>query len=130
MMNTLWNRARERRNGDQGFTLVELLVVIVIIGILVAIAIPVFLNQREKGWASAAQSDLRNSAPVAETWFADHGTYTGLLTTGMVKTPDVTLTIGRANDAGYCINAVHAKIATGKWKLDSVTGTVTTGVCA
>lgn len=129
MMNTLWNRARDRRNGDQGFTLVELLVVIVIIGILVAIAIPVFLSQREKGWASAAQSDLRNSAPIAETYFADNGTYTGLDETGMNETTDVTLSVVDGTDTGYCIEAAHAKIAGGVWSLDSATGSVTAAAC-
>ncbi len=53
-------KAQEENEG--GFTLIELLVVIIIIGILAAIAIPTFLNQREKGYDAAAKSDLKNVA--------------------------------------------------------------------
>lgn len=63
------------REKEEGFTLIELLVVIIIIGILAAIAIPVFLNQRSKGWDSAVKADLRNAATAQETWLTDKGTY-------------------------------------------------------
>lgn len=60
---------------EEGFTLIELLVVIIIIGILAAIAIPVFLNQRKKGYDSQAKSDLRNFASAEETYFTDAQRY-------------------------------------------------------
>jgi type IV pilus assembly protein PilA len=60
---------------DEGFTLIELLVVIIIIGILAAIAIPVFLNQRKKGWDAQAKSDARNLASLQETYFTDNNHY-------------------------------------------------------
>lgn len=60
---------------DKGFTLIELLVVIIIIGILAAIAIPVFLNQRKKGWDAAVQSDLKNAATTQETYLTENGAY-------------------------------------------------------
>jgi type IV pilus assembly protein PilA len=60
---------------EEGFTLIELLVVIIIIGILAAIAIPVFLSQRQKGWDSQAKSDARNIATLEETYLTDFDTY-------------------------------------------------------
>jgi type IV pilus assembly protein PilA len=72
--------ARIRKSKEaEGFTLIELLVVIIIIGILAAIAIPVFLNQRKKGWDSAVKSDLRNAATAQETYNTDEGHYTETL---------------------------------------------------
>src|SRR4051812_39392339 len=66
-------KAAEEREG--GFTLIELLVVIIIIGILAAIAIPVFLNQRQKGYDAQAKSDLRNAATAEETYMTDANQY-------------------------------------------------------
>ena len=65
-----------KERGEEGFTLIELLVVIIIIGILAAIAIPVFLNQRAKGWDAAVKADLRNAATAQETYLTENATYT------------------------------------------------------
>jgi type IV pilus assembly protein PilA len=64
----------QKMNEEEGFTLIELLVVIIIIGILAAIAIPVFLNQRQKGYDAQAKSDLRNLATLEETYLTDNPT--------------------------------------------------------
>jgi len=60
---------------EKGFTLVELLVVVAIIGILAAIAIPQFAAYRMKAYNSAAESDLRNFKTGMESYYADNQAY-------------------------------------------------------
>lgn len=62
---------RERLNKDEGFTLVELMVVVLIIAILIAIAIPTFLGARERAQDRAAQSNLRNALTAAKVHYTD-----------------------------------------------------------
>jgi type IV pilus assembly protein PilA len=79
---------------EEGFTLIELLVVMIIIGILAAIAIPVFLSQRQKGYDASVKSDLRTIANELESYNTDQQAYpTGSITTGTGATAGVT-TIG------------------------------------
>lgn len=59
------------QNKDEGFTLVELMVVVLIIAILIAIAIPTFMGARSRAQDRAAQSNLRNSLTAAKVFYAD-----------------------------------------------------------
>ncbi len=115
------------RDADTGFTLIELLVVIIIIGILAAIAIPVFLNQRQKGYDSQARSDLRNMADFQEIYLNDYGSYGSVAEIQakepkVAASPMVTLTVVRYDGVnGYCLSAKSAG-SPNTWFYDSQGG--------
>ena len=73
-------RIREMKDQD-GFTLIELMVVVLIIAILIAIAIPTFLGLRERAQNRSAQSDLRNALTAAKAFYTDADKYTGFNST-------------------------------------------------
>lgn len=66
---------KARRDREEGFTLIELMVVVLIIAILIAIAIPTFLGARERAQERGAQSSVRNALTASKTLFTDNENY-------------------------------------------------------
>ena len=135
----------KRAKGEKGFTLIELLVVIIIIGILAAIAIPAFLNQRQKAWVSQVESDLKNAAIAAESYAVDNnGSYVGATplnavaeangvpgavwkANGFNGTVGVTinfLVTASTNNGAYTLTGTHAS-RPGTWTYNSADGKIT-----
>jgi type IV pilus assembly protein PilA len=69
---------RPRAADESGFTLVELLVVVLIIGVLAAVGIASFLNQRSKAQDSKAKVSATTAAKALEVWHSEHDTYAGV----------------------------------------------------
>jgi type IV pilus assembly protein PilA len=67
---------------EEGFTLIELMVVVLIIAILIAIAIPTFLGARQRAQDRAAQSNLRNALTAEKTYYTDNQKYTNDVAAG------------------------------------------------
>ena len=93
------------KKNQKGFSLIELLIVVVIIGILAAIAIPKFAETKQKAYITAMKSDLKNMVSAAEAKFSDDNTYANYV--APTGSSGVTLTFS-GSATGWSATAAHA----------------------
>jgi type IV pilus assembly protein PilA len=127
------HKLRQRAQSEKGFTLIELLVVILIIGILAAIALPAFLNQREKSQDAEAKSAVRTAQTALETYYTDNQTYVGATDAVLVgiepalenADQELALTVSGQTATGYTVDTTSKGSNTIKYTITNAAGDVT-----
>ena len=115
---------------EDGFTLVELLVVIVVIAILLAIAVGFQTGARERAHDATAKSNIRTAIPAIEAYRADDGTYAGMTEAGLKSqySPGVQgIVVVSTGGNAYCVRASEGGRA---WFKLGPDGPITQTVCS
>ena len=105
--------ANKMNREEKGFTLIELMVVVLIIGILIAIALPTFLGARKRAQDRGSQSNLRNGVAAAKTFFTDKSSYLGYnVATATAVEPSLKWVVTTDPLTGGLPNTVDIEVAT------------------